>query len=645
RYASGSATIEYAVSELDRYLRMIDPSLDIVPVPSGSAIRSDGITLGLCRDLGIECAEAADPLIDDLADINIENMTGYIAGSNERSVLLGVYKFLTSMGCSWAHAAPDGEFIPCRSLEGYSYKYRKMADYPFRGQCIEGAVSFTNVRDTIRWLPKVGMNMFMLEQIVPFNYISRWYNREANTKIELSPLTFEQVSEMIPVLEREIKTCGLQLHSVGHGFMFEPYGIHYKTYRDKYELSDYARSHCAEIDGVRGLYHGSPNFTQLCYSNPEARRNVVNFVLEYAKRKPYIDFFHVWLADAANNHCECPECVKKTPSDFYVMLLNEIEETLRENNIDMRVVFILYTDTLWAPTEEKLRRSESFTLLSTLSRNYFSGPIEPLRCPVSEMPPFVRNSAKGEIPIPRKLTALDLWRKQFSGKGFLYEYYFYTAQYNDPGQIMLSKVIYKDVHRNRALGFDGIISDQTQRSFFPTGFPLYLLSRALFNEGLSYEEIAREYFTSCYGEDGMKLYDYLESITDAFRPSLLSSTDIGIVEEDTGTGKSEKRISIWQYNEDYARSLERVKGITSDFVPVVSRNLGGEYEENWKYILIHAQIINRLSDVLLHGAKGEPEEMRLLGDKLIDYLSETEGAIQPLFDLVLFNQWLKRKLR
>ena len=43
---------------------------------------------------------------------------------------------------------------------------RKKADQPFRGQCIEGAVSYENVRDTIEWLPKVNANLFMIQQIV-----------------------------------------------------------------------------------------------------------------------------------------------------------------------------------------------------------------------------------------------------------------------------------------------------------------------------------------------------------------------------------------------------------------------------------------------------------------------------------------------
>ncbi len=648
RYNSGHEVVEYAAAELERLLRKMDPMLDIIPVGTGARLGDDCITLALLEELKLSTEGVKDSFIDDLIDIDIDNMRGYIAGSNERSILLGVYKFLTSAGCAWPYPGDDNEIIPEREMEHYSYKYRKTADHPFRGEAIEGAISYSNVRDTIRWLPKIGMNMFMLEQIVPFNYISRWYTRQANTKVSVpNPLTFEQVSEMIPVLEHEVKRCGVQLHSVGHGFMFEPYGIHYKTFADKYELSDYARSHCAMINGKRELFHGSPNFTQLCYSNPEARKNIVDFIVEYAKRKPYIDFFHIWLADATNNHCECENCIKKTPSDWYVILLNEIEKALKDNGIDMRFVFILYTDTLWAPEEQKLENPEHFTLLSTLSRNYFDSTIKLDRTPVEEMPRFVRNSANGDFAISEKLTALDIWREQFSGNSFLYEYYFYTSHYNDPGYCVLAKNIYEDVHRNETMSFNGIISDQTQRSFFPTGFPLYLLSRALFDKSLTYAQIVAEYFPSAYGEDGMKLYEYLEKISASFDPKLLSQDSMSVVEEDTNTGLSkEKRRSPWQNNAEYAEKLSHIAQIVYEFEPIVDKNLFADDKARakaWNYIRLHGEYIKKLADVLILGAEGRIDEMKAASYAIIDWISENEMEIQTQFDLCLFEQWLRGK--
>jgi hypothetical protein len=40
-----------------------------------------------------------------------------------------------------------------------------------------------------------------------------------------------------------------------------------------------------------------------------------------------------------NNHCECPECQKKLPSDHYVQLLNDIDEELTARELDTRIVY------------------------------------------------------------------------------------------------------------------------------------------------------------------------------------------------------------------------------------------------------------------------------------------------------------------
>jgi len=259
----------------------------------------------------------------------------------------------------------------------------------------------------------------------------------------------------------------------------------------------------------------------------------------------------------------------------------------------------------------------------------------------------VRNKSKGEFDLGRKLTALDIWREQFHGDSFLYEYYFYTQQYNDPGQCMLAKHIYEDVHRNNDLGFDGIIGDQTQRSFMPTGFPLYLMSRALFDKKLTYAQIVAEYFPSSYGEDGMKLYEYLEKVTAAFKPELLSQASKSVVEEDTNTGLStEKKIIPWMNNPEYAASLANVAQIVYDFEPVVDKNLFADNPvraKAWNYIRYHGELIKKLADVIMKGAEGKIDEMKAASYAIIDWISETEMEVQPQFDLCLFAKWLGNK--
>ena len=319
-------TIRYAAEELSKYLAMMDGITAEISLDAGD------IELGFLSDLSLSADDVDDAMIDDVIDVNIDSLKGYIAGSNERSILMGVYNYLKSAGCMWVRPGKDGEYIPKADMSAHKFVYRKKADVAFRGECIEGAVSFEHVRDTILWLPKVNMNLFMLEQVVPYNYISRWYKHEVSTVKSDENVSFEEISEYVIRLEKTVKRCGLQLHSLGHGYLFEPYGIHYKTSRDKYELNDKAREHAALVNGKRELFRGSPNFTQLCFSNDEARLGLVNWLADYLEKKPYIDFLHVWLSDSINNQCECENCKKKTPTDFYVQMLNELDAELIKRN-------------------------------------------------------------------------------------------------------------------------------------------------------------------------------------------------------------------------------------------------------------------------------------------------------------------------
>ena len=152
--------IMFAAEELKKYLRMMMPQdgdIGIVYDPKAK----DGFRLGLAEDFGLEFPEAEEPQLDDVVHIEADAEGGILAGSNPRSVLLAVYKFLTLNGCRWLYPGVDGEFIPIKTVE--AVQYHKMADCRYRGQCNEGAESQQCMLETIDFSPKVGMNVYMLE--------------------------------------------------------------------------------------------------------------------------------------------------------------------------------------------------------------------------------------------------------------------------------------------------------------------------------------------------------------------------------------------------------------------------------------------------------------------------------------------------
>ena len=127
----------------------------------------------------------------------------------------------------------------------------------------------------------------------------------------------------------------------------------------------------AEIGGIRGLFHGILMNTNLCYSKQEVRLAFAGHVAAYCRKHPGLDLLHVWLADDGNNSCECEECKKKLPSDWYIELLNSIDSELTKEKIAVKIVFLAYFDLLWPPKKEVLHNPDRFVFMfAPITRSY-----------------------------------------------------------------------------------------------------------------------------------------------------------------------------------------------------------------------------------------------------------------------------------
>ena len=148
--------IRFAAEELGRYLREIDSSQEILFYRAGDLDRtlSDALYLSITEKL---LPEGADPAFDDAIWIDIRDGRGFIRGSNSRSVLIGVYRFLRELGCAWIRPGRDGEIIPRKSLSGIAVSVRERPSYRHRGIAIEGAVSYAHVVDMIDEKPAEGI--------------------------------------------------------------------------------------------------------------------------------------------------------------------------------------------------------------------------------------------------------------------------------------------------------------------------------------------------------------------------------------------------------------------------------------------------------------------------------------------------------
>ena len=542
-------TVTFAAQELKKYLRMM------MPEGGNYAISFDGgeagYRLGLMEDFGLDLSDVQDKELDDVLYIECTGRCGIIAGSNPRSVLLAVYEYLRRMGCRWLFPGVDGEYIPIKEVEPVSCRIKPSMRY--RGWCNEGAEHQESMLAAIDFVPKVGMNVFMTEFFTPNCYYDTYYthmHNEANVSPE--PVSFEQVLQWKRQCEAEIEKRGIQFHDIGHGWTAEPFGIDTRnTFLSEEDVPESARPFIAIRDGKRTLFNGRPMHTEFCMSNGTARSRVVNFIADYARSHDNSDYLHVWLADAKNNHCECEACRARTPSDWYVMLLNELDGELTRRELKTRIVFIVYTETTFAPESEVIKNQERFTLMIAPITRSFTKSL-PLEIEKYPLPRYERNKIVLPGRVEEYFMHLDEWKKMWHGPCIAYEYHFWRHQYYDVPGINMAKVVSDDVKAYVKHGISGLIEDGSQRSFFPSGFAFYAYARTMFDVNVTFEELRRDYFQTAFGDAWEEVYSYLEKLGDAF--------DFEFIEQEKSLDYAISKF----YNPPHAEKLRAVAQITAE---------------------------------------------------------------------------------
>ena len=635
-----SETILYAAQELKKYLKMIDDKID-AEILENEVIAQNGeniVTMGLLSDLGLYDGDLNDPMIEDIIDVNINNLNGYIAGSNERSILMGVYNFFKSAGCRWVRPGEGGEYIKKSDISHHSFQFRKKADNPFRGECIEGAVSFEHVRDTVLWLPKVNMNMFMIEQIVPYNYMNRWYRHLVNTKMPHDDIPYQQYCDYCVELERMIKKLGLQLHVMGHGALNEPFGIRHMISGMEYNVPEDIKQAFALVKGKRGLYGNSPFFTHLCMSKEWIQDKVVNWLADYLEQKPYIDFLHFWLADNTNNQCECEDCADTHPSDYYVQMLNKLDAILTERGNPAKIVFIMYVDTMWPPRVEKFNNPSRFIVTTATTRG--KGDKYSDKRSEAGIPEWTRNQFNIPKGFDTTLSFVDAWKAIFDGPKFIYEYYMYTAHFADPGYMQFSRNIAEDMKGLHLTGFEGVMSDQTQRSFFPTGLPMSIIGEFQFDDSYDTEDFIDKFMKDSFGDDYLAAKEYLEAVSNIFDLDSLT-LNTTVVSQDTGATDVNAKKSTIIGNTELGNKIATIPDVVDKYLPIFEKNskLADKcHSESYKILTYHCEYCKYLSKIYCALAENDRALAKKYLAEAIDYLSEVECEIHPYFDLVLFNQ-------
>ena len=619
---TSNPTVDFAAEELKKYLRMMMPrcgEIDISYAPEAK----DGFRLGLMADFGLDTSEAKDIALDDILHIDCDTEGGIIAGSNPRSVLLAVYRYLTINGCRWLFPGIDGEFIPMKNIE--PTKYHKMADCRYRGQCNEGAEAQHLMMEEIDFTPKIGMNIFMIEFDNPKAYYDRYYNHNRNEENrEAEPVTADTVLQWKRQCEAEISKRGLQFHDMGHGWTAESFGIDTTNgwvKSDADPIPEESLEFVAMTDGERKLWRGVALNTNFCMSNPRARAKVVKKISDYAEASSNVDYLHVWLADGHNNHCECEECKKKIPSDWYVMTMNELDEELTRRGLATRIVFICYVDTTWAPKTVFIKNPDRFSLLiAAISRDYAM--VVPTELDTSKVktPEFELNNIILPRAVEEYLKHGKEWQDRCRVQSFVYEYHYWWPQYRDLGLFSATKNVHDDIVGYKANNCNGLVEDGSQRSFFPNGLSFNVYASTLYDISVDHDEIKEDYFKHAYGEDYKEVIAFFERLGEAvdFNYFIQKQAETGVF-----------------YRPEIADKIRSVVKICDDFAPFVEAHKNMPYRAqtvSYRILRRYLEYCKGLAPALALKAEGKEYQAKAEWDKFRIEFGKYELEMERCYD-------------
>ena len=596
-------TLKYAKNELFSYLSALN-----IPDTERESINIDLI-------VNENILHVENSFLDDAFKIEIEGGTGSIIGTNERSVLLAVYHFLYRLGFRFLSPLKETELIPdITSINTIILSESHIYPFRHRGICIEGASSVENILDMIEWMPKLGFNCFFSQFRLPHVFMERWYKHEFNPSLKEKDFNIEISKKYTKRIFDEVKLRSLLLHTFGHGWTANASGFPALGWDKRNDKAEENNNFFAMINGKRQLFHNIPANTNLCYSNNQVIEKLADLVLEYSQNNKDVDYVHFWLADEANNVCECENCNKEILSDQYISILNRIDEKLSENNLDTRIVFLLYQELLWPPIKNKLKNPDRFIIMfAPISRTFEKS--YPDNIPQKELPEYKKNHITLPETIEQNLNFLFAWQKNFNNDGFIFDYPLGRAHYGDFGYYNISKILFYDIMKLPKLGLNGYISCQELRTFAPNSLPDYIMGYTLSGICKNFEEFSEQYYKDIYGDFHIHAGRYLKELSSFSHPDYFNGK---------GNRVSDK------VNSDFLKLLQ----VLENFMPVFKEvRASGSFNIYWSLLEYHNNYSKKLVKALINLSSGNVGAAENDFNNFTEYIQKNEMKFQKFLDV------------
>ena len=569
--ASADPTIRFAGRELARYLRRATGRS--FSVRSGSAPTDADFLLGLPADLKNVRPRAHLGPQDDWILIRPVGKGVILSGSNPRSVLFAVYRYLRELGFAWIRPGKRGEVIPSlRRVVRNDIRISEAATSRLRHFCIEGATSFEHARDLIDWGAKHGMNGYFIQFRTGHVFFNRWHSHENNPHLPSRQISVKRAADITQRLMLEIKQRGLELGLMGHAWTCAVLGIESEGWATiEPKLSAQKKSWLASVKGKRGFHGGVPLNTNLCTSKPQVREAIADECVRFAQEHLEVDFPRFWLADGESNSCDCPSCRRKRPADWLVDILNLIDEKCTKAGLDTRFAFPVYADLLWPPAKSRVKNPDRFAIqFSPISRKY-SVSLRAASQQRGRMAPYRLNDYSLPQKVADNLAYLRAWQRAFPGESYVFDYHLWCACYLDMAQVNLARILRDDIATYPQLGLSGLDNCGNQRMSFPHNLLLDTTAAMLWNRRRSFNSIAKESFAQAYGRDAVPAQEFFTKLSKLWSP---------FFDAVHAPSRDQKRITAGR------RNVPRMEKLCTEFRPIIDRNLKrtqGAVKWSWRY--------------------------------------------------------------
>lgn len=593
-------TANYALTELTKYLQMADAGWK----------QKLNISIGLYSDYKLTLPPAGLSGTKDACTIQIKNGKGFIAGSNERSILFAAYWFLKELGYQWIRPGKNGEIIPSSLPAKINILKLHQPSNEHRGVCIEGAVSLQNVLDMVEWMPKAGYNEFFMQFREGYIFFDRWYSHDDNPSLQRKEKFDRAMAiEYTKLIEKEIAKRSLAYHAVGHGWHLEAFGVPGVGWKSVGPLPEHFMQKTAIVNNKHWIPWDIPMLTAMCYSDAEVQQRMADNILEFAANNKQVDYLHIWLDDYMNNKCECSRCTTKRPFDWYVQILNKVDEGLTKQNNPLKLVFLSYCDLLYQPLTEWIKNDKRFTFMYANKRPDYNKPL--VEEPGTFIPEFVQNRLQlYKLNQPSVNAAiLKSWMPRIKGDNFIFEYYEEGAETN-----AYAKTVWIDVKNFPKYGLNGVMNCQKFRAFFPTGFGLNILGQTLWDDKIDFEKTITDFYQTSFGRDGKIVRAYLDSVET-------------IAE------------NIRNSNGNLLQLAQRLNTAINDFEPVLQENkttATATQQQSWILVNTFTEIMKYLSGFAVAKAEGHTTQQHFYWHNALTYAREMEAVIQPYAEPVFF---------